>query len=85
MKITYKKKREAREAKESDKMSDHKVFCMDLESVLLSPKSNVLSSYFKTKLIIHNFTIFFTWKPKTDIVLSGTSQVEVLVQMITYP
>lgn len=52
------KKKEAREAKESDKLSDHKVFCMDLQSVLLSPKSNVSSSYFKTKLIVHNFTIF---------------------------
>ncbi|CAH1100830.1 unnamed protein product [Psylliodes chrysocephalus] len=34
------KKKEAREAKESDKTSDHRVFCMDLQSVLLSPKSN---------------------------------------------
>lgn len=31
---------------------------MDLQSVLLSPKSNVSSLYYKTKLIVHNFTIY---------------------------
>lgn len=31
---------------------------MDLQSVLLSPKSNVSSLYYKMKLITHNFTIF---------------------------
>lgn len=52
------KKKEAREAKERDKNSADMVFCMDLQSVLLSPKSNVSSLYFKTKLIVHNYTIF---------------------------
>lgn len=52
------KKKEAREEKAKDKESDNKVFCMDLQSVLLAPKSNTSSLYFKTKLIVHNFTIF---------------------------
>ncbi|CAG9818856.1 unnamed protein product [Phaedon cochleariae] len=52
------KKREARESKAADKESNNKVYCMDLQSVLLCPKSNVSSLYFKTKLIVHNFTIY---------------------------
>lgn len=52
------KKKEAREAKTKDKESNNKVYCMDLQSVLLSPKSNVSSLYFRTKLIVHNFTIY---------------------------
>lgn len=31
---------------------------MDLQSVLLSPKSNVSSMYYKTKLAVHNFTLY---------------------------
>jgi len=31
---------------------------MDLQSVLLCPKSNVSSQYYKTKLIVHNFTVY---------------------------
>lgn len=50
-------KEEARKEKEKDKISANKVFTMDLQSVLLCPKSNVSALYYKTKLI-HNFTIF---------------------------
>lgn len=56
--IHQEKKTEAREAKDADKVSDNHVFCMDLQAVLLSPKSNVSSLYFKTKLMVHNFTIY---------------------------
>lgn len=52
------KKEEARLEKENDKKSSNKVFTMDVQGVLLCPKSNVSSLYFKTKLITHNFTIF---------------------------
>jgi len=52
------KKKEAREEKEIDKESVNEVFTMDLQSVLLCPKSNVSSQYYKTKLIVHNFTIY---------------------------
>lgn len=31
---------------------------MDLQSVLLCPKSNVSALYYRTKLIVHNFTVF---------------------------
>lgn len=52
------KKEEARMEKERDKNSENRVFTMDLQSVLLSPKSNVSALYYRTKLIVHNFTIF---------------------------
>lgn len=53
-----KKKDEARSEKEKDKESLNQVFTMDLQSVLLCPQSNVSALYYKTKLILHNFTIF---------------------------
>lgn len=31
---------------------------MNSQAVLLRPKSNVSSLYYKTKLIVHNFTIY---------------------------
>jgi len=49
---------EARQEKETDKESENEVFTMDLQSVLLCPKSNVSSQYYKTKLIVHNFTVY---------------------------
>lgn len=51
-------KDEARAEKHNDKQSQNEVFTMDLQSVLLCPKSNVSSLYYKTKLIVHNFTIY---------------------------
>lgn len=56
--IHQEKKKEAREAKDADKNSENEVYCMDMQAVLLSPKSNVSSLYFKTKLMVHNFTIY---------------------------
>ncbi|CAG9770205.1 unnamed protein product [Ceutorhynchus assimilis] len=53
------KKEEARNEKQKDKEAENcNVYTMDLQSVLLSPKSNVSSLYYKTKLIVHNFTVF---------------------------
>lgn len=55
------KKQEARTEKDQDKNSssdDFKVFTMDMQAVLLSPKSNVSALYYKTKLAVHNFTLF---------------------------
>lgn len=52
---------EARKEKEADKGNVDEcvmVLTMDLQSVLLSPKSNISTMYYKTKLVIHNFTIF---------------------------
>jgi len=51
-------KQEARLEKENDKLSMDEVFTMDLQSVLLCPKSNVSSLYYTTKLIVHNFTLY---------------------------
>lgn len=53
-----KMKHEARLEKENDKLSMDKVFTMNMQSVLLCPKSNVSSLYYKTKLIVHNFTLY---------------------------
>lgn len=50
------KKDEARNEKEKDKESLNQVFTMDLQSVLLCPQSNMSALYYKTKLILHNFT-----------------------------
>ncbi|KAK5640008.1 hypothetical protein RI129_010819 [Pyrocoelia pectoralis] len=52
------KKNEAREAKAKDKSSANRVFCMDMQAVLLCPKSNTSALYFKMKLAIHNCTVF---------------------------
>lgn len=52
-------KEEARADKEKDKQAEDAItFTMDLQSVLLSPKTNVSAMYYKTKLIVHNFTIY---------------------------
>nr|CAH7716532.1 unnamed protein product [Callosobruchus chinensis] len=51
------KKDQARNEKEKDKGSLNKAFTMDLQSVLLCPQSNVSALYYKTKLILHNFTL----------------------------
>nr|CAI5820909.1 unnamed protein product [Callosobruchus analis] len=54
-------KREARQEKENDKSNSDltvNVYAMDLQCVLLSPKSTVSAMYYKTKLIVHNFTIY---------------------------
>lgn len=52
-------KEEARAEKEKDKEAkDAITFTMDLQSVLLSQKTNVSAMYYKTKLIVHNFTIY---------------------------
>nr|CAH7719285.1 unnamed protein product [Callosobruchus chinensis] len=51
--------KEARTEKSKDKLSnDAVVLCVDLQSVLLSPKTNVSNMYYKTKLIVHNYTIY---------------------------
>lgn len=52
------KKDEARKEMTKDMSSEHEVLTMDLQSVLLSPRSNVSSLYYKTKLIVHNFTVY---------------------------
>lgn len=53
------KKQEARDEKAKDKSTENnQVFTMDMQSILLCPKTNVSSQYYKTKLIVHNFTLF---------------------------
>lgn len=55
------RKDEARAQKEADKKdSDEKtaVFTMDMQAVLLSPSLNASALYYRTKLKIHNFSIY---------------------------
>lgn len=52
------RKEEARKEKEEDKKNEDNVFTMDLQAVLLAPKSNVSIMYYKTKLKVHNFSLY---------------------------
>nr|CAI5819548.1 unnamed protein product [Callosobruchus analis] len=53
-------KKEAREEKNRNRESASAaaVFTMDLEAVLLSPRSTVSKMSYKMKLVVHNFTLF---------------------------
>lgn len=51
-------KKEARDEQSRDNDSQNEIFTMNLQSVLVCPKSNVFSLYYKIKLIVHNFTIY---------------------------
>lgn len=56
--LFIKKKKERQGKKRRNKVNQEFVFTMDLQSLLLSPKSNVSIMYYKTKLAVHNFTIY---------------------------
>ncbi|GFS50652.1 uncharacterized protein TNCV_2042291 [Trichonephila clavipes] len=58
------KKKEARTQLVKDTASNNEVFAMDFQSVLLSPIWNVSALYYKTKLIVHNFTLYDIRKNK---------------------
>ncbi|CAG9773284.1 unnamed protein product [Ceutorhynchus assimilis] len=52
-------KEEARSEKSRDKLSENDVvLTVDLQSVLLAPKSKVSLMYYKTKLAVHNYTLY---------------------------
>ncbi|KAL4720744.1 hypothetical protein ACJJTC_006818 [Scirpophaga incertulas] len=85
------RKNEARIEKENDKNSEEHVFTMDTQAVLLAPKSNVSSLYYKTKLCTHNFCIFnlknkdgfcYLWN-ETEGVLSSDNYATIIVKFIT--
>lgn len=54
------KQKDKERAIESHKARDRRfaAFCMDLESVLLAPSTEASAMYFKTKLSVHNFTVY---------------------------
>lgn len=57
------KKEEARKDKEEDKQKGKQneklmVVCMDLQALLLCPKLKASAVYYKTKLAVHNFTVY---------------------------
>lgn len=54
-------KEEARSEKATDKSSENEktmVLCMDLQALLLCPKLSASALYYKTKLAVHNFTVY---------------------------
>ncbi|CAG5055139.1 unnamed protein product [Parnassius apollo] len=68
-------KEEARRELTKDSASNHEVLTMDLQSVLLSPRSNISALYYKTKLIVHILLCSMS-KEIRDIVISGTKEKE---------
>nr|CAH7713644.1 unnamed protein product [Callosobruchus chinensis] len=56
--IHVEKKKAARAQLLKDSASNNEFFTMDLQSVLLSPRSKVSALYYKTKLVVHNFTLY---------------------------
>lgn len=57
---TSKEKNEARSQKEKDK-ADPKlkhIYTMDLQAVMVCPRMKASALYYRTKLLVHNFTIF---------------------------
>lgn len=52
------KKKKARTEKDQDKINNRFVFTADLQAVLMAPRSNVSSNYYKTKLCVHNWCIY---------------------------
>ena len=64
--ITYKEHRDRKEAAQREKDKDKtefsvsrtKVICMDVQRVLLAPSLNASAIFFKTKLQVHNYTVY---------------------------
>lgn len=52
------RKEKARKEKDTDKLGESHVFTMDLQSLLLCPKSEASALYYRSKLSVHNFTIY---------------------------
>lgn len=52
------KKNRARAEKESDKIKTKHVYTMDVQAVLLCSRMQASALYYKTKLTVHNFTIY---------------------------
>lgn len=52
------KKEETRTEKQKDKNEETHVFTVDLQAVLMAPKSNVSSLYYRAKLQVHNLVFF---------------------------
>lgn len=52
------KKDEAQREKEKDNTEEDNFFTVDLQSLLLCPKSNASALYYRRKLAVHNYCIF---------------------------
>lgn len=56
--LHIKKKEEARNEKNKDRDEQTHVFTVDLQAVLMAPKSQVSSLYYRTKLQVHNLVFY---------------------------
>ncbi|XP_050338146.1 uncharacterized protein LOC126764482 [Bactrocera neohumeralis] len=56
--LHHAKKHEAREEKQKDKIEEAFVFTIDLQAVLMAPKAQVSSLYYRTKLQVHNLVFY---------------------------
>jgi hypothetical protein len=58
--VHRRKKDEARKSKENDKENSElqHVYTMDLEAVMVCPRMQASSLYFRMKLVVHNFTLY---------------------------
>lgn len=56
--IHQKKKEDARNEKNKDKAEETHVYTVDLQAVLMAPKSQVSSLYYRTKLQVHNLVFY---------------------------
>ncbi|CAG4937422.1 unnamed protein product [Parnassius apollo] len=52
------KKEEARIENDKDKNEGKIVFTVDMQAVMMAPKSKISSLYYRTKLQVHNLTFF---------------------------
>lgn len=68
--------RATKKAEEESASEEKLVVTMDLQSVLLCPKTLASSMYYKQKLQLHNFTIYEINKPNQDVHLYVWNEVE---------
>lgn len=52
------KKELARNEKSSDNLSDNHILTVDKQAILLAPSLKTYALYYKSKLVIHNYTVF---------------------------
>ena len=56
--IHQQKKEDARKEKNKDREEETHVYTVDLQAVLMAPKSQVSSLYYRTKLQVHNLVFY---------------------------
>lgn len=68
------KKEDARTEKNRDKEKESHVYTVDLQAVLMAPKSQASSHYYRTKLQVHNLVFYNLKNKKTDCFIWNESE-----------